>query len=94
MKRKSRDGAAPLLLSSLNLVLRFACQEAYSCFFFNMQGAQGAQGYPGELGPQGPPGTSVSMNLCLACYFNLSFSQKPMELHKCNYLTLPDLIEI
>lgn len=79
MKRKSRDRAAPPLFSSLNLALWFTHHLARTfirvviCFFcfFNMQGAQGVQGYPGENGPQGPPGTSVSMNLCLTCYFNL-----------------------
>lgn len=42
-----------------------------------MQGAPGAQGYPGELGERGPPGASVSMNLCLTCYFNLCFFPEP-----------------
>lgn len=62
-KRKFRSRAAPMFLIQFIefsvVFCSWSCQEIYSCFFFNMQGAQGAQGYPGELGPQGPPGPLV-----------------------------------
>lgn len=76
-KEIKRQGCSSF--SSLNLALWFTHHlvriliPVVVCFFHfvNMQGAQGVQGYPGENGPQGPPGTSVSMNLCPTCYFNL-----------------------